>query len=113
MNIPVASIQQIDGKRTQFAIFDDLQFWAGDQYLSLNGIENDILRPLGDPRIHFALVCAAKGCPRLRNRAYTADQLHFQLEDNAREFFSDRNRFHISKADSHREDVADSEMVSR
>lgn len=94
---PVASIQQIDGKRTQFAIFDDLQFWAGHQYLSLNGIENDILRPLGDPRIHFALVCAAKGCPRLRNRAYTAEQLHFQLEDNAREFFSDRNRFHISK----------------
>ncbi len=94
---PVASIQRIDGKRAQFAIFDDLQFWAGDRYLSLNGIENDVLRPLGDPRIHFALVCAAKGCPRLRNRAYTAEQLHWQLDDNAREFFADRNRFHLSK----------------
>jgi hypothetical protein len=94
---PVPSIQRIDGKRTQFAIFDDLQFWTGDQYLSLNGIENHILRPLGDPRIHFALVCAAKGCPRLRNRAYTAELVHGQLDDNAREFFSDRNRFHISK----------------
>ena len=94
---PVASIQRIDGKRTQFAIFDDLQFWAGDRYLSLNGIENDVLRPLGDPRIHFALVCAAKGCPRLRNRAFSAEQLHWQLDDNAREFFADRNRSHLSK----------------
>ncbi|QDV82205.1 hypothetical protein TBK1r_11300 [Stieleria magnilauensis] len=94
---PVASIQRIDGKRTQFAIFDDLQFWDGESYRSLNGIENDVLRPLGDPRIHFALVCAARGCPRLRNRAYTADALHWQLDDNAREFFSSHSRFHISR----------------
>ncbi len=94
---PVASIQRIDGKRTQFAIFDDLQLWDGASYRSLNGIENDVLRPLGDPRIHFALVCAARGCPRLRNRAYTADALHWQLDDNAREFFSSHARFHISR----------------
>lgn len=94
---PVASIQRIDGKRTQFAIFDDLQFWDGESYRSLNGIENDVLRPLGDPRIHFALVCAARGCPRLRNRAYTADSLQWQLDDNAHEFFSSHTRFHISR----------------
>ncbi len=94
---PVASIQRIDGKRTQFAIFDDLQLWDGESYRSLNGIENDVLRPLGDPRIHFALVCAARGCPRLRNRAYTADALQWQLDDNAREFFSSHARFHISR----------------
>lgn len=94
---PVASIQRIDGKRTQFAIFDDLQFWDGESYRSLNGIENDVLRPLGDPRIHFALVCAARGCPRLRNRAYTADALPAQLDDNAREFFASHARFHISR----------------
>ncbi|MCA9061744.1 MAG: DUF547 domain-containing protein [Planctomycetaceae bacterium] len=94
---PVTSIQRIDGKRTKFAIFEDLQLWVGDQYLSLNDIENNILRPLGDLRIHFALVCAAKGCPRLRNHAYTAEMLHAQLDDNAREFFSDRNRFHVSR----------------
>ncbi|MEO8269711.1 MAG: DUF547 domain-containing protein [Aureliella sp.] len=69
----VASIQRIDGKRTTFAIFDELQLWDGINFVSLNGIENDVLRPMGDPRIHFALVCAARGCPRLQNRAYTAD----------------------------------------
>jgi len=94
---PVMSIQRIDGKRTSFAIFDDLQFWDGESYRSLNGIENDVLRPLGDPRIHFALVCAARGCPRLRNRAYTAESLAWQLDDNAREFFSSHARFHISR----------------
>lgn len=94
---PVASIQRIDGKRTTFAIFDDVQLWSGDAYHSLNGIENDVLRPMGDFRIHFALVCAAKGCPRLRHRAYTAEQLHWQLDDNAREFFADSARFRITR----------------
>ncbi|WP_442508029.1 DUF547 domain-containing protein [Novipirellula sp. SH528] len=95
---PVASIQRIDGKRTSFAIFDDLKLWDGESYLSLNGIENDVLRPMKDPRIHFALVCAARGCPRLRNRAYNAEKLHWQLDDNAREFFSSYSRFHVSRA---------------
>jgi hypothetical protein len=94
---PVASIQRIDGKRTKLAIFDDVQLWDGTNFVSLNGIENDVLRPMGDPRIHFALVCAARGCPRLRNRAYTADSLHWQLDDNAREFFSSHSRFHVSR----------------
>ncbi len=94
---PVTSIQRIDGKRTTFAIFDDLKFWDGNTFVSLNGIENDVLRPKGDPRIHFALVCAAKGCPRLRNQAYEAGSLHWQLDDNAREFFSDQSRFHVSE----------------
>jgi Protein of unknown function, DUF547 len=94
---PVVSIQQLDGEKSRYAIFDDLRLWVGDRYLSLNGIENDVLRPLGDPRIHFALVCAARGCPRLRNEAYTARCVDQQLTDNAIEFFSDRTRFHISK----------------
>ena len=33
-----------------------------------------------DPRIHFALVCGAQGCPPLQPRAYTADSLELQLE---------------------------------
>ena len=41
------------------------------QSLSLNRIEHGILRPrFGDPRLHFALVCAAVGCPLLRPEAY-------------------------------------------
>ncbi|HET9887233.1 MAG TPA: DUF547 domain-containing protein, partial [bacterium] len=51
------------------------------QRLSLNEIENDIVRPsFLEPRIHFALNCAARSCPPLRNEAYLGPQLESQLE---------------------------------
>jgi hypothetical protein len=54
--------------------------------VSLGEIEHRILRPLGDPRIHFAIVCASIGCPLLRNEAYRPERLEAQLEDDARRF---------------------------
>lgn len=57
------------------------------QPLSLNRIEHAILRPrFGDPRLHFALVCAAVGCPLLRPEAYRAERLEAQLEEDALRF---------------------------
>jgi Protein of unknown function, DUF547 len=38
-----------------------------------------------DPRAHFALVCAAKGCPPLRPSAYRAESLEVQLDRATRE----------------------------
>ena len=38
---------------------------VGGVDMGLDHIEQDIIRPTyNEPRIHFALVCAAKGCPR-------------------------------------------------
>jgi hypothetical protein len=52
--------------------------------VTLNHLEHDILRKqYQEPRIHMALVCAAKGCPPLRNEAYTAEKLDKQLEDQS------------------------------
>ena len=48
---------------------------------------------MGDPRIHFAIVCASIGCPPLRNEAYTAENLDAQLTDNAKRFFADPKKF--------------------
>jgi len=57
------------------------------QSLSLNRIEHDVLRPrFGDPRLHFALVCAAMGCPLLRPEAYRPERLEAQLEEDAHRF---------------------------
>ncbi|WP_218080792.1 DUF547 domain-containing protein [Anthocerotibacter panamensis] len=57
---------------------------------SLDEIENEVLRgQFKEPRIHFAIVCASRSCPRLRNRAYTADQLDSQLDEAARQFIND------------------------
>jgi Protein of unknown function, DUF547 len=64
--------------------------------VSLDDIEHGTVRPeFKDPRVHFALVCASKGCPPLRSEAYRGADLEGQLDDQARTFLRDRtkNRF--------------------
>jgi hypothetical protein len=53
---------------------------VGGNALSLDEIENDILRRLGEPRIHMAIVCASKSCPDLHPEPYTAAKLNMQLD---------------------------------
>jgi hypothetical protein len=48
---------------------------------SLDEIEHRILRPMGDPRIHAAIVCASVSCPDLRPEAYVAARLGQQLDE--------------------------------
>ena len=61
--------------------------------LSLDDIEHQILRrELDEPRIHFAIVCASRSCPVLRDEAYRAQDLDAQLDDAARRFVRDRSR---------------------
>ncbi len=53
----------------------------GSKTYSLNDIENGIIRPeFNEPRIHFAVNCAAKSCPPLLNMAWTAENLESNLE---------------------------------
>ena len=55
--------------------------------LSLDDIEHRILRPIWrDPRVHYAVNCAALGCPNLRPRPFTADRLETMLDDGARAY---------------------------
>ena len=63
--------------------------------VTLDDIEHDMIRGWGrynEPRIHFAVNCAAIGCPALRAEAYTGTALEGQLEDATRDFLSDRSR---------------------
>ena len=69
---------------------------------SLDEIEHTMIRQKGvfdEPRIHVALVCAAKGCPALQNQAYTGGNLNTLLETALIRFLSDtsRNRFNAGK----------------
>ncbi|MBW2395303.1 MAG: DUF547 domain-containing protein [Deltaproteobacteria bacterium] len=54
---------------------------AGRTY-ALQEIEHEILRPMGDPRIHGAIVCASLSCPPLARTPYTADGLEGELQEN-------------------------------
>lgn len=78
---PVRSIMDIAEEQR----WKDRRWKIGGSTLSLDDIEHVRIRPrFGEPRIHFALVCAARDCPPLRNEAYEATRLDEQLEDQAR-----------------------------
>ena len=85
---PVESIRKIPGVSgiTSLGQWTEKMWNLNGEKVSLNGIENDLVRPMGDPRIHFALVCASIGCPPLAQRAYTALNLDAMLDEQAHRF---------------------------
>lgn len=73
----------VDGK----GFFDLKEHVFAGQTVSLNDIEHKMVRPVfKEPRIHVALVCAARSCPSIRAEAYTGDRVLEQLEDQSRLF---------------------------
>lgn len=62
--------------------FDSKKYLVAGRQITLNGIENDILRKSypKEARFHFALVCAGLGCPPLIPEAYTPGKLDSQLQ---------------------------------
>ena len=66
--------------------------------ISLYDLEHKVLRPLGEPRVHFALVCASRSCPPLRAEAYREATLDAQLDEQARIFVNDPSRNRYDKA---------------
>lgn len=90
---PTTSIRNHTAKVFGYNIWEDLLLVVGGKPYSLSQIEHEVLRPMGEPRIHFAIVCASRGCPRLLNQAYTAAGLERQLSENARDFFVKSSNF--------------------
>lgn len=83
-NYPVESIRDInDGFLSPGPWNRKLTTVEGVE-LSLNDIENRILRPIWqDPRVHYAVNCASVGCPNLRKKAFTANGLDRTLDNAA------------------------------
>ena len=89
---PRNSIRQIPG------VWDKLRFPVAGRDRTLNEIEHAILRRrFREPRIHMALVCAARGCPPLRREPYRGEALDRQLDDQARRFLADPHKFRIDR----------------
>jgi hypothetical protein len=96
-NYPLKSIRQIGllpgtGWREKGVSLTGLN----SKNVSLSHVENDIIRKrFKEPRVHFALVCASKGCPPIRSGAYTATKLNRQLEVQTRTFLKSKthNRY--------------------
>ena len=63
------------------------------EVMSLDRIEHGILRPrFKDPRVHFAINCAAESCPPLRPEPYEENMLDQQLEEMASAFMNDPSK---------------------
>ena len=77
------------------------------QTTTLDNLEHKIIRPLGESRIHFAVICASKSCPFLRAETYTAAKLDAQLDEQARQFLNDpfRNRFEKTTKTAHLSEI--------
>lgn len=72
--------------------FDRFPVTVAAEPMYLNFLENKRIRPLGDPRVHAALVCAAMSCPPLRIERYQGDMLDRQLDDQCRRWVNDTDR---------------------
>lgn len=80
-------------------ILDGLSHWPlAGRRISLHDLEHKVLRPLGDPRIRVAIICASRSCPSLRSEAYAPATLDAQLDDQARRFVNDPFRNGFDKA---------------
>lgn len=95
---PTDSIRKHTSKLGGYNIWDDLPLLVGGHPYSLNDMEHKVLRKMGEPRIHFAIVCASVGCPRLLNQAYEPSQLNEQLAINTKDFFSRQQNFMVDQS---------------
>lgn len=90
---PTTSIRNHTAKLFGYNIWKNLKLVVGSKQVSLDEMEHQVFRKMGEPRIHFAIVCASIGCPRLLNEAYVAERLDAQLTVNSQSFFAEASKF--------------------
>jgi hypothetical protein len=86
---PASSIRQIPGA------FERQTFRAAGRSVTLDGIEKEILTPLGDARAFLALGRGAIGGGRLKSEAFDPKRLQKQLEDVAAESVRRKEIAHV------------------
>ncbi len=91
---PVNSIRDIKPDA-----WDNARWKVAGRSMSLNDIEHKKLRgKMKEYRVHFVLVCAAKSCPVLPNKAIVPEGVNRQLERYARAFFTDTSRNRVDQS---------------
>jgi hypothetical protein len=90
---PPNSLRQISG------CFEEIKVKIAGRQLDLWKIAHNLIRKeCADPRMHFAVVCAAKGCPKLRDTAYVAENLDSDLEKAASDYVNNPRNVQIDPA---------------
>ena len=86
------------GGLNKVAFFYFRKFSVGGGSISLYNFENDVIRPLSEERVHFALNCMVVGCPRLPRTAFSADALERQLDAATRAFLAEKRNVSVDAA---------------
>jgi hypothetical protein len=88
-NYPLKSIREIKDGLISFGPWEIEWIKVGDQVLSLDDIEHEILRPIWqDSRIHYAVNCASISCPNLSKTAFTPSNTQDQLNRLATDYIN-------------------------
>ena len=89
-NYPTKSIRDVSTDPIiRLNVFKKERVPFGNTKLSLDQVENEKIRErFRDPRIHFAINCAAKSCPPIRSEAFTGEKLDAQLDEQVRAFLN-------------------------
>ncbi|HUP46649.1 MAG TPA: DUF547 domain-containing protein [Thermoanaerobaculia bacterium] len=85
---PIRSIRDLSTDPfIRLNVFKKKRVHAGGILMSLDEIEHEKIRkPFRDPRIHFAINCAAKSCPPILGEAFVGSRIDEQLDDQVRRF---------------------------
>jgi hypothetical protein len=94
-NVIDSGIPKSIGGLRKFHFFFIKRLKFGGKRISLYHLENDLIRPLGEERVHFALNCMAVSCPRLPREPFTADGLDQELEREAERFFAEKRNLEV------------------
>ena len=90
---------RLNGLIGRYQFFMRTKFKVGGRDFSLSDIEtNEIRKRFQEPRIHFAIVCASRGCPWLSRDAFTGEGLEEQLEARTRLFLNQTRNVRANSA---------------
>ncbi|MCA9061746.1 MAG: DUF547 domain-containing protein [Planctomycetaceae bacterium] len=91
------SVMNFQSRGVEF--FDLNEHILAGKTMSLNHLEHEVIRKIfKEPRVHVALVCAARSCPAIRAEAYTGPRLDAQLADQSYLFANDSRYVSLNDA---------------
>lgn len=97
----VAKYYPLSSPLDQSGFFDKVKHQVAGESLTLNHLEiKKLLLTYKDPRIHFALACAAQSCPPLASFAYEPDKLDQQLDIRAKVALNDKDWLKVNSSEN-------------
>jgi hypothetical protein len=85
-------------KDALYTFFTAKRLTVAGEKMSFNHLEKNVIIPrFSEPRIHFALNCASRSCPPLRDEPYAGGKVDAQLEQVARAFVNTSRGVAINK----------------